>query len=46
MLFGENGHKGVDNVVVQIIDVIDVRDPTCSVAFWTYIPLGINVLNI
>ena len=32
--FWEDGHKGLEDVNSQIIDVTNVRDPTCREAFW------------
>ena len=49
--FWKDGHGGLNDVIVQIIDVTDVRDPTYREAFWTeklkcYTPLGPNVLEM
>ena len=43
----ENDHKGLDDVCVQVIDVTDIRDPTCREAspidkFKTTVPLELN----
>ena len=49
--FWENDHKGLDDVCVQVIDVTDIRDPTCREAFFwidklnTSLPLGLNAVE-
>ena len=49
--FWEDCHDGLNDVIMQIIDVTDVRDPTRREAFWIekrkcYEPLGLNVLEV
>ena len=49
--FWEDGHKGLKDVSAQIVDVTNVRDPSCREAFWiekfnSCLPLGLNALEI
>ena len=49
--FWENDHKELDDVCVQVIDVTNIRDPTCREAFWidklkTSVPLGLNAVEL
>ena len=49
--FWEDGHKGLEDVNSQIIDVTNVRDTTYREAFWiekwnSCLPLGLNALEI
>ena len=46
--FHEEGHKGIEDIQVKIIDRTDVNDPTCREGFWTYkldtfVPKGLNL---
>ena len=46
--FWEDGHGGFNDVMMPVIVVTDVRDPTYMEAFWIenlkcYTPLGLNV---
>ena len=48
--FGD-GHIGLGDVSVQIIDVTDVRDPTVREGFWIqklkcYVHLGLNLMEV
>ena len=45
--FYEDGHKGIEDIQVKIIDCTDVNDPTFKEGFWTYkldtlVPKGLN----
>ena len=49
--FYEKGHVGLEDLHVQIIDVMDVRDPTVRERYWIqklkcYAPLGLNIMEI
>ena len=46
--FYTEGHSGIKDFSVQVIDVTDVNNPTERKSFWieklkTYIPMGLNV---
>ena len=46
--FYTEGHSGIKDFSVQVIDVTDVNNPTERESFWieklkTYIPMGLNV---
>ena len=47
----EDGHIGLGDGSVQIIDVTDVRDPTVREGFWIqklkcYVPLELNLMEV
>ena len=49
--FFEEGHLGLEDLDIQIIDVTDKRDPTKRESFWaekinSFVPLGINVRDL
>ena len=46
--FYEEGHKGIENIQVKIIDRTDINDPKFREGFWTYkfdtfVPKGLNL---
>ena len=48
MHFFNNGHNGLEDVQVKIIDKTNVNDPTTREGFWAYkldsfIPRGLNM---
>ena len=48
--FYEEGHKGIEDIQVKIIDWTDVNDPTFREGFWiykldTFAPKGLNFRN-
>ena len=49
--FFEEGHFGLEDSEVQIIDVTDKRDPTKRESFWvetinSFVPSGLNVRDL
>ena len=46
--FYEEGHEGLNDVTVKIIDKTDVSQPTIRESFWAYklnsfVPQGLNI---
>ena len=46
--FWEEGHSGLSDFLVQVIDVTDVNNPTERESFWieklnSYVPRGLNL---
>ena len=49
--FDEEGHRGIEDIQVKIIDRTDVNDPTFREGFWTYkldifAPKGLNFRDL
>jgi hypothetical protein len=47
-IFGGEGHLGLSDFLVQVIDVTDVNNPTERESFWieklnSYVPRGLNL---
>ena len=46
--FYEEGHEGIENMTVKIIDKTNINEPTIREGFWAYklnsfVPNGLNI---